>query len=219
MKKLFRYFLLVCAVLALALVIPQLLVARSSSFVFVSDDVSIVDAIIVPGASVHPDGTPSDVLEDRLLTGIALYEAGKAGAIIVSGDDGQEEYDEVNAMRVYLLEHDVPAEDIFLDHAGFDTYDTMYRAKAIFGLNSAIVATQLYHLPRALYIGRAQGIEVYGVSADRQRYRAMRYFMAREALANIKAVVDVLLNSKPMYLGNSVDIKGDGRMTWDEGVD
>src|SRR3989339_602329 len=170
MKKLFRYFLLVCAVLALAFVILQLLVARSSSFVFASDDVSVVDAIIVPGASVHPDGTPSDVLEHRLLTGIALYEAGKAGAIIVSGDDGQEEYDEGNAMRVYLLEHDVPAEDIFLDHAGFDTYDTMYRAKAIFGLNSAIVATQLYHLPRALYIGRAQGIEVYGVSADRQRY-------------------------------------------------
>lgn len=219
MKKLLFWIAVFVVDIAIAFVAIQFIVLRTSSSVIALEDVPAVDAIIIPGASVNPNGVPSDILEDRLLTGVDLYEAGKAGAIIVSGDNGQNQYDEVNAMRLYLLEQGIPAEDIFLDHAGFDTYDTMYRAKAIFGADSVVVATQRYHLPRALYIGEARGIEVYGVSADRQEYRGMRYFMAREMLANVKAVIDVLLRSKPMYLGNSISLDGDGRVTWDEDVD
>lgn len=219
MRKWLYRLLGLLALCVIGFVLVQVVVLRASSHIVKADEVQLVDAVIVLGASVHPDGTPSDILEDRLLTGISLLEDGKADAIIVSGDNGQNGYDEVNAMRVYLLEHGVSAEDIFLDHAGFDTYDTLYRAKAIFGVSSAVIVTQAYHLPRALYIGKARGIEVYGVVADRRSYRGMRYFKAREALANVKAVVDVMFSSKPMYLGNSISIDGDGRATWDEGTD
>ncbi|MCR4311746.1 MAG: YdcF family protein, partial [Candidatus Uhrbacteria bacterium] len=168
-------------------VVPQLFVSRASSNIVQLEDVPEVDAVIVLGASVLRDGTPSDILEDRLLTAVDVYSTGKASAILVSGDDGQEAYDEVNAMRLYLLGQGVPAEDIFLDHAGFDTYDSMYRAQAIFGIERVVISTQAYHLPRALYIGEAMGIDVSGVAADRQAYRGMRSFMARELLANVKA--------------------------------
>lgn len=214
-----HFFLAFVLAAAFALVIPQVVVRAARSHIVDASSASEADAIIVLGASVLRDGTPSDILEDRLLTGIALYEAGKAGAIIVSGDDGQEAYDEVNAMRVYLLEHDVPTEDIFLDHAGFDTFDSMYRANAIFGVESAIVVTQNYHLPRALYLADALGIDVQGVVADRQPYSGMRSFMLRERVANVKAVLDILLHSKPKYLGDPIDIHGDGTVTWDEGAD
>lgn len=215
-----RHFFLAFVLAALFIVvIPQVVVLAARSRIVDASSASEADAIIVLGASVLRDGTPSDILEDRLLTGIALYEAGKGGAIIVSGDDGQEAYDEVNAMRVYLLAAGIPAEDIFLDHAGFDTFDSMYRAKAIFGVERAIVVTQNYHLPRALYLAGALGIDVQGVVADRQPYLGIRYFTFRERIANVKAVFNILLHSKPKYLGDPIDIHGDGTVTWDEGVD
>lgn len=197
-------------------VVAQVAVDAMRTHIIAAPDAPYVDAIIVPGASVLRSGKPSDVLADRLLTAIDLYRAGNAPKILVSGDHGTEGYDEVNVMRVYLLDAGIPAEDIFLDHAGFDTYDTMYRARAIFGVQSALVATQTFHLPRALYIGTRLGMEVYGVSAERQAYVKDDLFAMRERFARVKAYVDVLWRSMPKYTGSAIDLSGDGRTTWDE---
>ena len=178
-------------------------------------DAPVAQAIIVLGASVLPSGKPSDVLADRLLTAVELYNAEIAPKILVSGDHGTVEYDEVNTMRVFLLDAGVRPEDIFLDHAGFDTYDTMYRAYNVFGIRHAVVATQTFHLPRALYIGTALGMEVYGVAAERQQYLNDDLFAMRERFANVKAYVDIFRNAAPTYTGDVVDIFGDGRVTWD----
>lgn len=181
------------------------------------NDAPVVPVAIILGAKVKANNQPSDILRDRLLTGIELYEQGKVSKLLLSGDDGQIEYDEVNAMRVFVIDHGIPAEDIFLDHAGFDTYDSMARASEVFGVTSAIIVTQNFHLPRALYLADAFGIEARGISADRQTYVGALRSEVREWFADVKAVIDVTLHVAPTYLGDFVDISGDGRVTWDEG--
>ncbi|HCC83840.1 TPA: hypothetical protein DEP96_03240 [Candidatus Uhrbacteria bacterium] len=196
----------------------QAAIGSLASRILTVDTVPVAQVIIVPGASVLPSGQPSDVLKDRLLMADELYAAGKAPKIIVSGDHGSPDYDEVNAMRRYLLTLGVAPQDIFLDHAGFDTYDTMYRARNIFGVTSAIVSSQTFHLPRALYIGQALGLDAYGVAAERQPYGKDEQFALRERFAVVKAYVDVLLGALPEYEGATVDITGDGQVTWDQGL-
>ncbi len=208
----------VCALSLALFICAQAAVYSTSSKIVTIDEASVVQAIIVPGASVLPSGEPSDVLKDRLLMADELYVAGKAPKILVSGDHGQADYDEVNAMRRYLLTLGVAPQDIFLDHAGFDTYDTMYRARNVFGVTSALVASQTFHLPRAIYIGEALGMDVHGVAAERQAYAKDEQFALRERFAIVKAYVDVLTGATPKYLGEVVDITGDGRVTWDEGL-
>ncbi len=170
---------------------------------------------IVPGASVLRNGTPSDILRDRLETAVELYDRGEVSVFLLSGDNGQEDYDEVNAMKTYLLGKNIPPEKIFLDHAGFDTYDTLYRAKHIFGVTSAHLITQKYHLNRGLFIGRSLGMMINDVAADRQPYVKARWFAFRETLANVKAVWDIMCKTQPKYLGEKIDLAGDGRVTWD----
>lgn len=182
-------------------------------------DAPVAEVVIVPGASVLPSGKPSDVLADRLRTAIDVYNAKKAPKILVSGDHGTESYDEVNAMRLFLLDAGIPADDIFLDHAGFDTYDTMYRAHAVFGVDTAIVTTQTFHLPRTLFIGTRLGIDVHGVSAERQQYVKDDLFAMRERFANVKAYLDILRHAAPAYTGATITISGDGRVTWDVTTD
>jgi len=125
------------------------------------------DAIIVLGAGVKKDGTPSDILADRLETSIEVYNEGASSALILSGDHGREEYNEVGAMKDYVV-NNIDDSNVFMDHAGFSTYDTMYRAKEIFKVKSAIIITNEYHLPRALYIAIKLGIEAYGVKSDKR---------------------------------------------------
>lgn len=173
------------------------------------------DAVIILGAYVRPDGALSWILRDRLDTGLELYRAGLAPKILVSGDHGQKNYNEVQAMKDYLLDHDVPAQDIFMDHAGFDTYDSLYRARDIFQVKSAIIVTQNFHLPRALYIARRLGIETQGVQA-RLYYPWWYANTIRDSLARVKAYLDVeILKSKPRHLGEIIPISGDGRATQD----
>jgi len=173
------------------------------------------DAIIILGAYVRPDGALSWILRDRLDTGLELYRAGLAPKILVSGDHGQKNYNEVQAMKDYLLDHDVPAQDIFMDHAGFDTYDSLYRARDIFQVKSAIIVTQNFHLPRALYIARRLGIETQGIQA-RLYYPWWYANTIRDSLARVKAYLDVeILKSKPHHLGELIPISGDGRVTQD----
>lgn len=174
------------------------------------------DAILVLGAAVYPGGRVSPMLADRLDTAYALYRAAKAPKILVSGDHGQDQYDEVNTMRRYLEGKGVPPQDIFMDHAGFDTYDSLYRARAVFAVDAVLVVTQEFHLPRALYIARMLGLSAQGVAAEGPVYADTAYYELREIAARVKAFGEVLLRRKPAFLGEVIPISGDGRATLDQ---
>lgn len=171
------------------------------------------DCILILGAQVKPDGTPSTMLKDRLDKGIELYNAGAAPKILMSGDDGQIEYNELEVMYQYAKNAGVPRKDLFLDHAGFSTYESMYRAQYIFGVKKAIVVTQKYHEYRALYIGQRLGIDVKGVSAADITYANQGFRDAREVLARDKDFFMCIIKPDPTYLGDKINIKGDGRQT------
>ncbi len=168
------------------------------------------------GSLVYPDGRLSDVMEDRVLTAAELYKNQKVKKILVSGDHGRKNYDETNTIKIHLLRLGIPPADIFLDHAGFDTYDSLYRASAVFHVDSAIIVTQAFHLPRAVYIGKSLKIDVVGVIADRRKYRSVYLNEGREIIARIKAFFDVTLSAKPKFLGDVIPINGDGKKSWDK---
>lgn len=178
------------------------------------------DAILVLGAQVKPDGKPCLMLQERLNTGIRLYKEGAADRIIMSGDHGSDDYDEVNAMKSYAIAQGVPSECIFMDHAGFSTYDSMYRAKEIFQAKSLVVVTQEYHLYRALYDAMAFGIDVQGVPCDTAVYKGDAYRKSREVLARMKDVGFTLVKPEPALLGDTISLSGSGDVTNDKsGVD
>ena len=174
-----------------------------------------VDCIIVLGCQVRDDGTLSHMLRDRLMRGLEVYHAGAAPKLLMSGDHGRKEYDEVNAMKQYAIENGVPSEHVFMDHAGFSTYETVYRAKEIFEADKVIIITQEYHLYRALYIADKLGLEAYGVSADLNKYagQSMRDF--REVLARCKDWAMCIFKPEPTYLGDSIPVSGNGDVTND----
>ena len=174
------------------------------------------DAAIILGAAVSPNGMLSGVLQDRVDRGIQLYRARKVKKLLMSGDHGEASYDEVTAMGRYAVQRGVPSEDIFLDHAGFTTYETMYRARDIFQVKRALVVTQDFHLPRSVYIARSLGIEAWGVASSQHSYSGEDYLKAREFPARLKAFLQVnVLHSRPTYLGPAIPITGDGRKTHD----
>ena len=174
-----------------------------------------VDCIIILGCQVKDDGSLSHMLRDRLMRGLEVYETGAAPKLLMSGDHGREEYDEVGAMKNYAIENGVPSENVFMDHAGFSTYETMYRAKEIFKAEKVIIVTQEYHLYRALYIAEQLGMEAYGVSADLNRYagQSMRDF--REVLARCKDWAMCIFKPEPTYLGEAIPVSGNGDITND----
>ena len=183
------------------------LVFYVSTKAHIFDDVAQVpnaEVALIPGAAILKSGALSLIFLDRVDTAIALYEAGKVSKILVSGDNSTDSHNEVNPVRLYLIDKGIPEEDIFLDHAGFDTYSTMYRARDIFGVSSAIVSTQAFHLPRSVFIARRLGIEAYGVTADRGNILFRNY--VREALANEKAVLNLLFGRQPKFLGEKIPI-------------
>ncbi|MCQ2479309.1 MAG: YdcF family protein [Clostridia bacterium] len=172
-----------------------------------------VDCIIVLGCKVNDDGTPSDMLRDRLTRGIELYGASAAPKIIMSGDHGRENYDEVNVMKHYAMEYGIPSENIFMDHAGFSTYESIYRARDIFCAKKIIVVSQNYHLYRALYIAEKLGIEAYGVDSDYHIYRGAWINECREILARNKDFFKVIVKPEPTFLGEKIPVSGDGNLT------
>lgn len=174
-----------------------------------------IDCILILGAGIWGD-KPSPMLEDRLLEGIKLYEAGVAPKIIMSGDHGREEYDEVNIMKEFAIERGIPSEDIFMDHAGFATYDSIYRAKEIFEAKRIVIVTQDYHLHRALHIANSLGIEAYGVPSNPRKYGGQFIRDMREILARDKDFVKCIFKPKPTYLGESIPVSGDGNITNDK---
>ena len=177
------------------------------------------DCVIVLGCLVYEDGTLSGRLNDRMEVGVATYfvlkDAGRNAKLIVSGDHGSEDYNEVDAMKSYAVENGVPTEDVFMDHAGFSTYESIYRAKEIFGAERIVIVTQEYHLYRALYIAESLGVEAYGVSADLREYSQMLKHNVREVLARNKDFFTSIFKPKPTYLGEKIDLDGDGNVTND----
>ena len=175
------------------------------------------DCILVLGCGLFPDGTPGKMLSRRLDTAIDLYQRGLAPKLLMSGDHGRTDYDEVNAMKRYAVERGVPPEDIFMDHAGFCTYDSMVRAKKIFGCGSVLAVTQPYHLYRALWNAKGQGMTAQGVKAEMYdygwRYTAKLYL--REALARVKDVLVGVIGLPAAVMGDPVDLHGSGAVTDD----
>jgi len=164
---------------------------------------------LVLGALVQPDGRPSAMLADRLDAAAALYRDRRVDRVLVSGDHSRLYYDEVNAMRRELVRRGVPDADIFTDHAGFDTWSSMVRARKVFDVHSAIVVTQGFHMARALWLGKRAGLEVHGLAADQSGYGIEgKKSDVREVLARVKAVEDVVTNAKPRFLGPKVPITG-----------
>ena len=163
----------VLAVVAVFAITNVVTIVGSKGSIVTPEKASIgnADAIVVLGASVLPDGTPSGILADRLDDGIALYFAGVAPKIILRGDNGTASYNEVKAMKQYAIAQGVPSQDIFCDHAGFSTYESMYRAKYVFGCERIVVATQTYHLYRALWSAKSLGMQAEGVPSDYHEYQ------------------------------------------------
>ncbi len=189
-------------------------VIRLETKKYISETIAEVphtDSAVILGASTLKNGSLSAVLKHRVDTAIELYEKKKVNKILVTGDNGTLSYNEVNPVRIYLLEKGIPDKDIFLDHAGFDTYSSMYRARDIFLAGRITIVTQSFHLPRAVYIARMLGMDAYGMSADKSEYKTRNY--VREVFANVKAVMDLVLKREPKYLGDEIPLTGDGRDT------
>jgi len=202
--------------LTLAVALPNAYVLTSAGDS--TSDVSEVPAVevaIVPGALVNADGKMSAMLADRVEQAARLWHAGKVGKVLVSGDHGTWAYDEPDTMRKALVRDGVPPRDVFEDHAGFDTWATMVRAREIFGVREAVVVTQGFHMPRALYLAGQAGIEATGLTADLQGWGFQgRKSAVREVLSRVKAIADVTLDT-PALTGPKIPIATtDGRESW-----
>lgn len=175
-----------------------------------------VDCILVLGCQVKSDGVPSDMLHDRLRRGVELYNMGAAPKLLMSGDHGRTEYNEVGAMKHFALEAGIASEDIFMDHAGFSTYESVCRAKEIFQVKKVIIVTQKYHLYRAVYIAQALGLDAYGVASDYRSYTGQAGYDLRETLARVKDFGTAIFKPAPTYGGKVIPISGNGDLTNDE---
>ena len=210
--------ILVLFVAALLFVITvNLLVLTSVKDRIIDVDNDIIneefDCILILGAGVRADGTPSSMLEDRLEIGIELYFSGASNRLLMSGDHMQRDYDEVGVMKRYAMSAGVPGKVIFLDHAGLSTYESIWRAKELYGVDKVLIVTQEYHLYRALYVAKELGIDAYGVSADLRPYTSQSIREARELVARVKDFVFARLKPEPTYLGDPIDLSGDGDST------
>ena len=171
------------------------------------------DCVLVLGAGVWSGDRPSHMLADRLDTAIDAYQSGAAPKLLMSGDHGRSEYDEVNVMKDYAMEAGIPSEDVFMDHAGFSTYESMYRARDVFKARRVLIVTQGYHLYRALYVAKALGLEAKGIAADLRNYRGQSYYDLREILARNKDFMMCLFKPLPTYLGETIPVSGSGDLT------
>ncbi len=182
---------------------------RYARLMYTVQDVPSRDVAIVFGAGITTDGRPLPALADRVLTAVELYKAGKVKKLLLSGDNRFINYNEPQAMRELALAQGIPAKDLVLDYAGRRTYDTCYRAGYIFDVREAILVTQQFHLPRALYICDSLGINAVGVIADRRPYLSMRYWQLREIAATANAWLDLHCLHPTPVLGEKLPITFD----------
>ena len=223
LRRLLSIFLCLCILGITTLAVINSIVKLSTGKQIISSEEAAkledVDCVLVLGCFVKDDGRPSDMLHDRLTRGVELYDLGAAPKLLMSGDHGREEYDEVAAMKQFAIDAGIPSEDVFMDHAGFSTYESIYRAKEIFQADKILIVTQEYHLYRAIYIADQLGVEAYGVSSDYHTYvgQFMRDF--REMLARVKDCATCIFKPEPTYLGEAIPIFGDGNITNDDTTD
>ena len=213
-QKWVKYF--VWALLAVVLICAGMLAfiaSQTREYIYHDmSEVPVTDVAMVLGASVTSKGALSGILKERADAAVALYRDHKVEKILVTGDNGTVSHNEVDPTARYLASIGIRADDIFLDHAGFDTYSSMYRARDVFAVTSVTIVSQDFHLPRAVYLARSMGLNAYGVEAPGEGLRLFNYL--REIPATIKALYDVALGRTPKYLGPQYPITGDGRATW-----
>lgn len=173
------------------------------------------DCVLVLGCGVWGD-KPSHMLEDRLLVGIELCKNGASEKLLMSGDHGRDEYDEVNVMKKFATDRGLDSEDVFMDHAGFSTYESMYRARDIFKAKKVLIVTQEYHLYRAIFVARRLGLDAHGVTSDLRDYGGQIFRDIREILARNKDLVYTIIKPEPTYLGEAIPVQGDGNATNDK---
>lgn len=192
------------------------IVSKTEEKVISADEAALladIDCIIVLGCGVRADGTPSDMLADRVAVGISLYKSGASDRLLMSGDHGREGYDEVNVMKSLAVDEGIEPDDVFCDHAGFSTYESIYRARDIFLADKVIIVTQRYHLHRALYIAEKLGLDAWGVSADLRSYAGQTVRDVREIAARAKDFFFSLVEPEPTFLGDAIPISGSGSLS------
>ena len=201
MKKIFKYILIVLIVIILVPVIINFYVILSTKNRIVSGDSELltdIDYIVILGAGIRR-GKPSPMLEDRLKTGISLYNNDISNKILITGDHMKDDYDEVTVMKNYLLEHGIPEEDIITDNYGISTYDSIYRVKNVYKSNKVVIVSQRYHLYRALFLSDNLDLESYGVEANLRYYYGQWYREIREILARNKDFIKGIIKPKAVY--------------------
>lgn len=214
---LLKLMILIIAAFLIFIFINSYIKSSTESLIISKDEALNVDpdCLIVLGAGVRSDGSPSPMLQDRLKTGIELYEKGVSDRLLMSGDHTKKGYDEVNIMKSYAIGRGIPSEHVFMDHAGISTYDSIYRAKKIFQAEKIIIVTQEYHLHRALHIAEKLGLEAYGVSADARVYAGQELRELREKAARAKDFFKAILKPSSRIGGEAIPVSGNGDITND----
>lgn len=217
--KLLKYFSFTILAIIITIIITNIIIVTTTTNNILDknniNDLENVDCILILGAGIRGNN-PSPMLEDRLLEGISLYQNKVSPKILASGDHMGKYYDEVNVMKDFLVGHKIPSQDVFMDHAGISTYDSIYRAKHIFKAKKIVIVTQKYHLHRALYIAENLGLESYGIASNPRQYRNQFIREIREYIARTKDFFKTLLKIKSTYLGEEISIKGNGDITNDK---
>lgn len=219
-KKRMMKFLLAAAVCCLVLAAAVLGIngyvkATAKPYLLTPEEAAGKDAdcILILGCGVRPTGEPSLMLRDRLDMGLQLFDLGAAPKLLMSGDHGQADYDEVNVMKTYAIDRGVASQDVFMDHAGFSTYESMYRARDIFCAKTVVIVSQGYHLHRAVYDARALGLEAWGVAAEDINYLGQLMRNIREILARNKDFFYCLIQPEPTFLGDPIPVSGNGDLS------
>ena len=220
LRRIFCLFLCLCilGITALTVINTAVKLSTEKQILTAADAAKLegIDCILVLGCGVREDGTPSDMLCDRLTRGVELYEMGAAPKLLMSGDHGRQEYNEVAVMKQFAVDAEVPSDDVFMDHAGFSTYESIYRAKEVFQADKILIVTQKYHLYRAIHIADRLGIEAYGVDADYRSYAGQSVRDLREVLARVKDWAKCIFKPEPTFLGDAIPVSGDGNFTNDD---
>lgn len=215
-NRMIKIMIIGIIILMIAIFSLNIYVVNSTKNEIVKDEnvsnIEGVDCILILGAGIWGD-KPSPMLEDRLKEGITLYKKGTTKKIIMSGDHSREDYDEVKIMKEYAESEGVPSEDIFMDHAGFSSYDSVYRAKEIFGVQKMIIVTQKYHLYRSLYIAKKLGIEAYGIESNLRTYPGQVFREIREILARDKDYFKCIMKPEASIMGEKISLDGSGDIT------
>ncbi len=219
-KQLLSLCLIVAFILAqVPILINAFMFEFSSKYILTLDEATEknFDCVMVLGAGAH-GGVPSHILTERLEKGIEVYNTNCTNRILMTGDHGREDYDEVNVMKNYAVDKGVYKNDVFMDHAGFSTYESMYRAKNIFEVETLIIITQEFHIYRAIYIARNLGLDAYGVMTDELYTFSVPFNLrndVREFLARVKDFFYCIIKPEPTYLGEAIPISGSGELTDD----